>query len=326
MKAHQSNDICYSTLNNGANPFNFDGKERKVLTIEEAASAVDFEILKKPSFDEEGRRIPRHYHLVKDTDNTFVPSCGIGEKFTAIQHRDVFKKVVEEVMPQFPEMKLETAGTIYGGGIGLFTFRVGDLFNIKGDKSPNELRLFISNPCNGSGSLVMGFTHVRLFCHNQIAAAKMEARKDGWHIQHSKNGYELVGSAVKDVAYQISAAKELKARCDFLASIPVSRAALDACLDRIYPFGKLKEGTAGYTRMLKMREAVVEQFESGKTAQEMEGQKTGWTLLNSFTYPVFHPDKMGERTDEANIAYDGMVWGKSQRVNRMLDLVQSVVA
>ena len=110
-----------------------------------------------------------------------------------------------------------------------------------------------------------------------------------------------------------------------LASLGVGRAALEKCLDLIYPFGKLEEGSAGYTRMLKLREEVVRQFETGETAQTMEG-KTGWTLLNSFTYPVFNPEKLSEKTDLANIQYDSTMWSKAAKVRYMLNAVESVVA
>ena len=215
--------------------------------------------------------------------------------------------------------------TLYGGGIGLFTFKVGDLFHVKGDKSPNEMRLFISNPCTGSGSLVMGFTTVRLFCQNQIAVARRGAAKDGYRIQHSKNSEVYMGDAVREIGIQVAAAKEIKLRSERLAALGVGKEALEKCLNLIYPFGNLEEGSAGHTRMLKLREEVVRQFEEGETAQTMEG-KTGWTLFNAFTYPVFNPEKLGEKTDLANIQYDSMMWSKAEKVRRMLTAVESVVA
>jgi len=134
-----------------------------------------------------------------------------------------------------------------------------------------------------------------------------------------------MGDAVKEIGVQVAAAKEIKLRSERLASLGVGKAALEKCLDLIYPFGKLEEGSAGHTRMLKLREEVINQFESGATAQTMEG-KTGWTLFNSFTYPVFNPERLNEKTDLANIQYDSMMWSKAEKVRRMLTAVESVVA
>ena len=330
MKAMMKNDTCYSTLNGGHNPFNFDFVERDHREIDKAREALDFEILKVPSYDRDPetgdmREVPHHFHLLKDTDRSFIPCTSVGEQFTPMQHRDVFDYIVNKVMPEYPNMELETCGTLYGGSTGLMTFKVGDLFHISGDKSPSEMRLFVSNPCNGTGSLIMGFTTVRLFCRNQIAIAKRTAGRDGYKIRHTKTVEEVVGRSVKEIAEQVKAAKMLKDRCEFLAGIPVTRKQLDECLDRIYPFGKLEEGMPAYTRLTNMRNEVIEQFEAGHTAQTTEG-KTGWTLFNSFTYPVFNPEKIGDRTDAADIDYKGMAGEKTQRVNQMLDLVQEVVA
>lgn len=325
MKAMMTNDRCFCTVNNGSNPFNTDGASRETLTYEEGRTALDFDIVKTPVYLQDGRKCEGLYTLTKDTDGSFVPNRGVGDKFEPIQHRDVFDYIVNEVAPQYPEMKLETCGTIYGGSTGLMTFRVGDLFNVKGDKSPCEMRLFVSNPCNGVGSLVMGFTSVRLFCRNQLAAARREAGRDGFRVRHTKNGVTFLGDAVKAVGEQIAAAKEIRYRMDLLASVGATREQLERCIDRIYPFGTLEEGTAGYTRMLNLRNEVIEQFEGGKTAQEMDG-KTGWTLFNSFTEPLFNPTHIRSSTDLADIEYRGMGFNIADKVRKMLDVVTDEVA
>lgn len=329
MKAHMTSDTCYSTLNGGHNPFNFDGVARNTLDIETARAALDFEIQKRPSYGynpttDQYIQIPNQFNLVRDTDNAFIPSKGVGVQFEPVQHRDIFDYVVKEVMPRFPQMELETCGTLYGGGTGLMTFKVGDLFHITGDKSPSEMRLFISNPCNGDGSLIMGFTTVRLFCRNQISAAKRTAKTDGYNIRHTRSAKELVGSAIEQIGVQIAAAHQLKQRCERLAELAFSRAELEECLDRIYPFGQLEEGSVGYTRMKNMRDAVLEQFE-GKTASEME-RKSAWTAFNSFTVPIFNPERMSIRTDAADIDYKGMAGDHTERVRRILATVESVAA
>ena len=69
--ARQANDRCFSTTpgwgeekGGVGNPFNFDGVERDEIDADLARSAFDFEILKKPSYDAEGRRIPKQYHQI----------------------------------------------------------------------------------------------------------------------------------------------------------------------------------------------------------------------------------------------------------------------
>lgn len=325
MIAIQENDICYSTALNGHNPFNTDGVERTTLDPDFARKAFDFRILKKQSYDREGRAIPKNYHLVKDTDNSFIPSNGIGELFTPIQHIDFFNYITTEVMPKVPQMKLEMAGTIHGGGVGLIAAKFGDTFAVKGDESENEMRLFFSNPSNGTGRLVMGFTTVRVICQNTLLAATDQARKDGFKISHTKSGESLALEAVKRIEGQAVAALEMKHRCERLAGIGVDAATIQRALDAVYPLYGIPEDSFARKRLERIRARVIEEFEAGETAQSIKTD-SAWKLLNAFSFPVFHPDKISKRMDTAEIAYRGMVGDVAQKVNHMLEVVERVAA
>lgn len=324
MKAIHANDKIYCTVNGGYNPFNYDHLPRTHIDTETARAALDFHIQKKQSYDETGRPIPEQYHLLRDDTNDFLPTRSIGKQFCPIQHRDVYDYVVNEVMPHVPDMKLETCGTLYGGSTGLMTFTIGDMFKVPGDKSPNEMRLFVSNPCNGVGSMIMGFTTVRLFCRNQIAAAKSDASKSGIWVKHTSGGAANVSGFIEVIGDQMIAAQAIRDQSAYLASIGVSAADAERCLDAIYPLWKLEEGSAAHSRMLNVRNEVMRQFEDGETAQSMDG-KTGWSLFNSFTYPIFNPQKIGVKSDAADIDYQGMVGDRAAKVTRILNTVTEIV-
>ena len=76
--------------------------------------------------------------------------------------------------------------------------------------------------------------------------------------------------------------------------------------------------------MLNLRTEVMRQFESGETAQTMDG-KTGWSLVNSFTYPIFNPQKIGVKSDAADVDYQGMVGDRSDKVTRILTTVTDLI-
>lgn len=326
MIAIQPNDICYSTANGGHNPFNTDMVPRTELDPAFARRALDFHIIKKQSYDRDGRPIPKNYHLVKDTDNSFIPSNGIGEKFTPIQHLDVYDYIVQKVMPQVPQMTLEMVGTIHGGGVGLVAAKWGDTFAVKGDKSENQMRLFFSNPSNGSGRMVIGFTTVRVVCQNTLLAATQEAKADGFKISHTKSSERLAFDAVKCIERQAVAALEMKSRCERLGAIGVDSETVRRALDMVYPLNGIPEDSPTRARLEHIRDRVLEEFEAGETARTMSGEKTAWRLLNSFTYPVFHPDRISKRMDTAEIAYRGMGGNTADRTHKMLVAVERAVA
>jgi len=320
MIAMQATDKCYSTIKGGlAGVFNTDGVQRDYLDPVEVRSALDFEIVKKPSFDEMGRRIPGHYHLVRSDNNAIIPSAGIGEKFTPVNHFSVYDYIINDIKPKVPGMELETVGTLHGSGTGIIAAKIGSDFAIRGDNSPNEMRLMFSNPCNGLGSLVIGFTTVRLFCQNQIAAARRTAGNDGFSIHHTKNAELHIGSALKVIAASIDAAKEIKRKSENLASVKVDAAFMKRLMDRIYPF-RFDPETHGFTINEHRREEVLSQFEGGETAMSIKDD-TAWKVFNAFSYPIFNPQKTGKNMDRAEIAYTGAVGSRATAVRKIFDTV-----
>ena len=332
MIARQANDRCFSTTpgwgeekGGVGNPFNFDGVERETIDADLARSAFDFEILKKPSYDAEGRRIPKQYHLVRSDDNEFIPSGAIGEKFTPVQHRDVLEYILNDVMPEVPEMKLELCGTLHGGGTGLIAATFGDAFKVEGDTSANTLRLFFANPSNGSGSLKLGFTAVRVRCENTLMAALKDINADGWKIKHTPAAIDKTKTVVLGIQKQAIAALEMKRMCQQLGMVGVDGETFRQCLDAVYPLYGIEEDSPRYLNLVKVRDSVIEQFEAGETAQSMT-KKTAWGMFNAFTYPIFNPDKIDKRKDRAEIAYRGMVGDTGKKVRRIFDTIVREVA
>lgn len=336
MIAIKPNDKCYTT-NPGwdgtvaGNPFNIDGVERTELDLDLCRSSLDFDIVKKQSFDETGRPIPGHFHMRRTDDDSIIESrYSFGVKFTPIQHKDVFNYIVNEVMPEVPEMKLEMCGTIHGGGVGLIEAQYGDTFSIKGDDSPNKMRLFISNPVDGVGCTTLGFTTVRVKCENTLIAATHEAGKSGFKIKHFSIAPEMAHQAVLQIKEQAVAALEMKEACQRLANIGMSAVQFESFLDSIYPLQALaaKFGTDSiqYKNMARLREDVKYQFEAGETAQSIK-DKSAWAAFNSATYYIFNPKKIRKNSnDRAEIAYQGMNGQVATKVLGIYDKVWEAVA
>lgn len=314
------NDKCFATKG-VASVFNTDGIEREILDPSEVRSALDFTIVKKPSYDVDGRQIPGHYHLVREDNNLIIPSAGIGTKFTPVQHVEVFDYICNKIMPSIPEMSLETVGTLHGCGTGVIMAKVGDAFHIDGDDSPNNMRLMFSNPCNGYGSLIIGFTNVRLFCQNQIPVAIRQARQDGFSIRHTKNAELYVGSALEVIHASIEKAREIRRKSEGMAKVKVNKEFIERVMNAIYPFKPDAEsGTIGFTKTENRRAEVMAQFESGDTAQTIQGD-TAWKLFNAFTFPIYNPTATKKSVDMAEVAYTGAVGTRANKVARIFNTI-----
>lgn len=324
MKAALANDKWFTTMENSF-VSNTDGVKRTVIDPEEARAAFDFEITKEQSYTLDGRPIPKHFHLERTDDHEIVPSRGVGDEYKPIQHLSVYDYICNEILPQCPDMSLESVGTMHGGGTGIVSIKMGDTFGITGDKSPYETRLYFINQNNGKGAAVLGTSTVRLFCQNQVAAAMRTASKHGFRIYHSTNAEVKMDFALETVAEQIRLAKDIRDRQERLANIKVGDRELGHMVNQLFPLGAFEEGSRGWTRMLNQREEVIRQFTDGETAQSFEGEKTAAVLFNSFTYPVYNPTRIGKETDLAQIRYSATIGSRQERVNRILNLVEQEV-
>lgn len=320
MIAMTTTDKCFATKG-VAKVFNTDNVEREVLDIDEVKTAFDFDIVKKPSYDVDGRQIPDQFHLVRTDNNGFIPSVGVGNRFEPVQHKDVFDYITGKIMPSVPEMSLETVGTIHGGGTGLIMAKIGDEFHIGGDNSPNSMRLMFSNPCNGYGSLIIGFTNVRLWCQNQIPVAIRQAKADGFQIRHTKNAGLYVGDALKVIYASIEKAREIRRKSEGLAKVRINSDFIKRVMDELMPFRpEVEEGTIGFTKTENRRNEVMAQFESGETAQSIQGD-TAWKLFNAFTYPIYNPSSTKKNTDAAQVAYTGAVGSRAAKVSNIFNVI-----
>lgn len=168
------------------------------ISVEEGRTVLDFTIEKKQNFAYDPihgmRPIAGQYHLERD-DGDIIPSMGLGEQFSPLQHRDVYDFVTKEIMPHVSGMKLEIVGTMHHGATGIVAATLGDAFQIYGDKSESTTRILYANPCNGTGRLTLGLTQVRIVCQNTLRAAVSEADGNGWKIKHTK-GIEVRAEAV----------------------------------------------------------------------------------------------------------------------------------
>lgn len=320
MIAITENDKCFATKN-VAKALNTDGIERDSLDPVEVRTALDFNIVKRPSYDFDGRPIPGHYHLVREDNNSFIPSVGVGEKYQPVQHYEIFDSIMKNILPNVPEMSLETVGTIHGGGTGLVMAKIGDAFHIPGDDSPNNMRLMFSNPSNGYGSLIIGFTNVRLWCQNQIPAAIRQTKADGFQIRHTKYANLYVGDAIKVIYASIEKAREIRRKSEGLAKVRINAAFIQKVMNELMPFNpEAEEGTVGFTKTENRRAEVMAQFESGETAQTIQGD-TAWKLFNAFTYPIYNPSTTRKTVDAAEVAYTGAVGARAQKVTKIFNTI-----
>lgn len=317
--------------------FTHDGNLSEKIDFGEARSLLDFEVITEPIFrpngvvvskdgshtyEVHGEQVPDIYNLVRTDTHDILPiGKSVGREFTPVNHTEMFDFLRDKILPEMPQLVLETVATMYGGASSLITADFGDDFHLPNDQSGHRTRIIFSNPM-GRGSLVLGFTNIRVVCQNTLRAARREVSQsaDGFKVQHSTNVQGLVEKALDSIHKQIVDAKSLREMQTVLATTQVNSEQVKNILDAVYPLTKYDKGSTGFTRAENVRAEVMRQFEGGETAQTMNG-KTAWSLFNSFTYPIFNPKKLSARVDKAELAYSGLIGTRADKVSGIFSKV-----
>lgn len=321
MKGKLSNDRGISTIQTSA--FNYGGEKHDVIDIAEAREILDYDVLVKACKTQEGEDIAGINYLVNSRDNCVIPSLGVGDRFVPYQNHDFFDYFTQDIMPQIPDLKLETVATLHGTGTAFITTNFGDDFKVKGDESPNKFRMLFSNDNTGKSSLLLGFTSVRVVCMNTLAMARKEVGHDeeSFKVRHTETVNSRVGEAVRVIYAKLRALSEMKARIDALANKEVSPEMVQKTLNRIYNQNAFERGSTGFTKLENKRTEVIRQFESGETAQTMTN-KSAWALFNAYTFPIFNPKTEKKNSDRAEIAYRGSVGNVADRVSKIFNIIE----
>lgn len=279
-----------------------------------AGGILGFSIDKEPSCRPNGETVPDVYNLVRTDTDTIIPiGKSVGKEFNPVGHKCLIDTIEHNVMPYCPDLSIETVATLYGGGTGFVTMKIGDDFELPNDSSPQRSRIIMANPI-GRGSIVMGFHTVRIICMNTLAQAMREGKKDGMRIQHTVSADLMIGTAGRWLAMQLEGMKLLREKETVMATTQIkSEKQVREVLDLVYPMSEKEEGTRGFSHVENLRNAVVAQFNDLETAQTMKG-KTAWGLFNAFTYPIFNSRGTGKNTDKADIQYTAMLGHRADNI------------
>lgn len=330
MKGILSSDVCFSTIKHKVGQaFNTDGIDRDTIDLGEARKIFDFEIKKFGSFTEDGRALPKTFHLRRGDNDQIIPTRGLGQEFKPIQHLEVFDYLCNDIVPEMERLgknvEFETVGTMNNGGTGIAMMKINENFNISGDMSPHETRLFWFNP-NGKDSMLLGSTNVRLWCQNQLPAAIGSAKKaakhgNGMRVSHTTHCSARVQEAVATIFDRLYDADLMFKREQRLAELKATEANLMHLLNRFIPMNGVEPGTRGYTIRQNKRAEIVYQWHEGDTAKSFDGD-SGAKLFNCFSYVTYNPSSIGVETDLAAITYSGTAGSRGQKVVEIFRAVE----
>jgi len=321
----------------GKEPWHGEGvKVNPDLTPEEMmiAAELDWTVSKRPGYtidtptygEDSGLvQTPDTYHIVRDSDNKILSSCG--PVYTPTQNSQIF-----DFFSRFANaanFTMETAGSLRGGKSIWALAKVPLGFEFAGGDESQGYLLF-HQPHEAGYALTARYTVIRVVCANtlQMAFKNGPANFRMTHIHEFDTRMAEEAAKVLGLSEEVHAT--FKEAGEFLSKKKAKHSEVLEFVTQIYQptvledyrkdrelraaGKKVGEETPLIEEFTRYPKLVVEALEKAPGARLKSAEGTWWGALNAVTYVEDHM-RSGE-----NAVYNSLLGGGSKRKSQALDL------
>jgi len=248
-----------------------------------------------PSGEANFIRCPDSYHLVRDSDNKVLSSCGDGYvPFQNAEVMDFFKKFTDA-----GQMQMETAGSLKEGKDIWGLAKLTDKFKLSGDDEVKGY-LLINNSHQVGKAMTIMFTPIRVVCNNTLTMA-LGADGERFRVLHLQMfDEEIIKAAEEALGLSGQQMKAFQEQSEFLSSKQYKSADLDNFIaELLQPKLLIERGKSDSFESLpplrdefsRTAENVLDAIETSPGSQLKSAKGTWWGALNAVTYVVDHEKK-----------------------------------
>jgi len=320
----------------GEEPWHHEGvKVGADLTPEEMmiAAGLDWNVSKRPGYTidtpkygEESGLIQTvdTYHLVRDSDNTILSSCG--PVYIPTQNHQVFNFF--DKFSSAANFTMETAGSLRGGKSIWALAKVPSGFELPGEDEVKSYLLF-HQPHEAGHALTGRYSTVRVVCNNTLQYA-MQSGAASFRMSHIHEfDNKMAQKAAEVLGLTEEANAEFKQAAEFLVSKAKHENVLEFVAQLYQPDvletrrqerelkaagKKVGEEAPLMDEFNRFSKLAVEALEKAPGAHLKSAAGTWWGALNAITYVEDHL-RSGE-----NAVYNSLLGVGSKRKSRALDL------
>lgn len=292
------------------------------------------------------------YKMLARSDDMSALSI-VGANYEPFQNREL-AELCYEICGSYGSgdddaVKVESAGSLWGGNKVWFllqakTISGGDVLELPGEDL-NVPFYMVSNSHDGSSSLSVIPTYVRVVCHNTFTLA-MTGKENRVSVRHTRNMRENLAQTLRTIGEGQVHRKEYETKAAYLAGENLSADELRQLWTRVYcvlngtpeSAGKNKRDEKTSQRAIeraerKMVATLAEYTEAfDKEMSVLTGAgRTVWTGYNAITNVIEHKQKVVLRgtvseLDRHNKRMDLNLFGKSaKQKRRVLDATMGLV-
>jgi phage/plasmid-like protein (TIGR03299 family) len=266
------------------------------ITMEETLklSGLDWKVSKEQVFTKfNGQEIELsgQFATVRDIDRSVLGV--VGSRYQVLQNEEAFQFV--EQMKLDGAVEYETAGSLYGGRTVFITAKMGQ-FKLLGDEI--DQYLVFSNSHDGSSSVKMVVTPVRVVCANTLSLA-LKNHERSWSGIHTGSVKNRFADAVEGLGFANEYYKHMQETAEYLYKVKISEAEFYKILDKLYPLSDEYS-----TRKINTYEYNRNAFITAYTQPDLDNVRgTGWALVNAASDYITHTPTRNKELDQEGVMY-----------------------
>jgi phage/plasmid-like protein (TIGR03299 family) len=286
-------------------------------------SGLNWQVEKRPIFDEKGTKLPILGTFRSDTDQFLGP---VGENYHIIQNDELFR-LPERLVKEGTPVEYAQAGTLKGGLGAFVQYNLPKLdIDVKKKGDIVRMSVMIRTMHNGSGSLFYRLQAERLVCLNGMTAGETRSLA---YVRHTEGASERLTEVKGLIANIATDAQNYAQLSNALAATQLTVPQIGEVIERVYH----KSDTSNiHTSAVKQNQArdILVLFDAND-ANTFKGERgTAWNLLNAFTNYADHRMNYrtsGEHETEDDAARRGKLFGVGEALKqRALVEIARVVA
>ena len=281
-------------------------------TIEEGIkqAGLDWNVSLRPTITNDEDAITLDSHKIVVRDDIKQPLGIVGSNYNVLQNSEAFSFF--EPFVENNLASLETAGSLFNGKKVFILARINSDNMVVGKDDEIEKYILLSNSHDGTQSLRVGYTPIRVVCNNTLSLAEHTDRSQLIKVTHKSNMVQTLSELreTMDLINKQFIATEEQYR--YLATrTNINKLDLHKYVKQVFSVKKLEDIIKDYEEGKEIEEARKKLIARVEEIFDLEPVHNAWTMYNSVNYYLNH-----ERGRNVENRYNSMWFGDSKRLDQ----------
>ena len=273
------------------------------------AAGLNWEVLQKKIYTEDGICVEGNYANVRSTDNKALGV--VGSRYTIVQNVDAFK-FTDALLGE--GVTYETAGSLNDGKTVWMLAKMPNKYDILGEKV--DPYIVFTNTHDGSGAVKVAMTPVRVVCQNTLNMALRNAKRT-WSARHLGSIENKMQDAIQTLQFANEYMQAVNNTFEDLYKIKLSDFKVRSLIHDIVPVNE-DMGKTQKENNEKIRNDILWRFKEAPDLKQLE--YTGARLIQAVADTATHIEPFRKTAN-----YEENRFKKAIEGNGLLDKAMSMV-